>query len=144
MNNNTDIKRDSAGKIVGIVFLGIVSLFLVTAVLVFMIPTYNKDSKNNQKKVCWSNMRILKSNLDLYMRTGNNGNPFENIDDIDLNSPEFNELFDLGEVVKCTSGDNTVEYDIDIHDISSFTVKCQNPDCPNFGHSTDELNNDNN
>ena len=130
-------KGTSAGKKILIVFLCFFIALLVIAGLFFMLPVYKKDTKNQRSKVCYGNMRIIQSNLAFYMLNGNDGKPFENIDDIDLNSRQFNDMFDMGAIVKCTSGGKEVDYDIVIKDTKSFSITCQNPACPNCGESKD-------
>ncbi|MBE6836224.1 MAG: zinc ribbon domain-containing protein [Ruminococcaceae bacterium] len=91
-------------------------------------------SKSAQLKDCQQREKLIEENLVKYLKTGNKGKPFKNAKDAVDKQNAFNNMFEEGHPPYCICGDpGGTKYEIYVYDDLSYSIKCQNPECPNYG-----------
>lgn len=92
-------------------------------------------SKTAQLKQCRANEKLIEDNLVKYIKTGNGGKPFKNVNDVLAKQAAYDKMFKDGHPPYCTNGNsNGVKYKITVAKNLSHEIKCQNRNCPNYGH----------
>ena len=91
-------------------------------------------SKNAQIKDCEAREKLIEENLVKYMKTGNGGKAFTNVNDVIAKQKAFDKMFDEGHPPYCTCGGSSgTKYEIYVYKDLSYTIKCRNTKCPNYG-----------
>ena len=93
-------------------------------------------SKKAQKRECEAREKLIEENLVKYIKTGNGGKAFTDVNDVIAKQKAFDKMFDEGHPPYCTCGGNTngSKYEIYVYKDLSYSIKCRNSKCPNYGN----------
>ena len=120
----------------------LVELMIVVVILGILVaiavPIYSAVTKNAKIKACNSNMRIIRSNLASYILGAGTADGQQHpltAGAVTLSGlTGFADMFDKGEVPKCTNGTgDPTDYTVTATGETSFTIVCAATGCPNVG-----------